>query len=173
MMPGLRPPSLGPGVLRHPAGQVAASGPTCAVMVCKTAPGRESCLYWTPTMTSDPFQRPTVLLGPVVGSLDLADYAAVSKSEHGWLTGLRSCVDAAPAPVLPPQDRGNKLRPAGEAVAITDHLHELRGCADVIDTWSRSRYCQHTCATSWMRLPGAARSQSMNATGRGLVPPSR
>jgi SAM-dependent methyltransferase len=72
---------------------------------------------------TNPFQGQAVLSRPAVGGLNCGDGATISKTEHGGLSGLRSVANATPAPVLPPQDRGNKLGPICQAVAIADHPH--------------------------------------------------
>lgn len=108
---------------------------------------------------------------PLIRRLNFPDHPGITQPDQGDVTGTRPGLNAPPAAVLLPQNRGHQTLPVRQLVAVSDESH-APGClsdvshgrtqtevlpadmSDVMDPGARRR-----------KVP-AARSQSMNAVGR-------
>lgn len=60
---------------------------------------------------------------PLIRPLNFSHHPGITKPDHGAVTRIGLGLDAPPAPVLPPQDRGHKTLPLRQLVAVSNQPH--------------------------------------------------
>ena len=72
---------------------------------------------------------------PLICLPRLGHRPSVTEADRREIPGVGSGPDAAPATVLPPENRRNKIAPFGQLVAVGDQPQPSRGIGDISDAW--------------------------------------